>query len=136
MASPSVELQTAIYGLLTATGSATRALTAGRVYDNVPGPQSATYVSFGPSYSIEDDADGITARVETLQVDGWTMEQGKLRGARELADAIRADLHGASPELPTHGLVELSVTLVRVMLDPDGLTGHAVVQVEAMIDEA
>uniref|UniRef100_A4WTD6 DUF3168 domain-containing protein n=1 Tax=Cereibacter sphaeroides (strain ATCC 17025 / ATH 2.4.3) TaxID=349102 RepID=A4WTD6_CERS5 len=133
--SPSVELQTAIYQLLTAPGSATMALAAGRVYDNVPGSPAFPYVSFGPSDHVEDDADGIPARVETLQLDGWTRDSGKLRGARELADAIKADLHGASFEFTTNALVQIRVRPVRVFRDPDGITGHAVVPIEATIEE-
>lgn len=134
MSSPSVEFQTAIYERLKAHAGV-QALVAGRVYDNVPDARTFPYVSFGASDYYEDDADCITGRVETLVIDCWVRAQGKKRPARELADAVKSALHLHAPELPTHGLVEMRVIAVRVIGDPDGITTHGIVEVQAMIEE-
>lgn len=134
MASASIELQTAIYERLTAE-SGVSAIVAGRVYDNVPEGPTFPYISFGPSDYYPDDADDIDGRVETLQIDCWTRAQGKKRPARELADAVKKALHQFEASFATNALVEIVVTSVRVINDPDPLTAHGIVTVTATIEE-
>lgn len=134
MSSPSVELQTAVFDRLVAD-TGVHALCADRIYDNVPEARIFPYISFGMSDYYEDDSDCIPARVETLQIDCWAQENGKKRPARELVDAVKAALHLHAPELPTHGLVEMRVVAARVFGDPDGITAHGVVTLQAMIEE-
>lgn len=132
MATPSVELQTAIYDALVANAGVA-AVVAGRIFDGLPTDYPA--ISFGPSNVIPDDMDGIAARVEYLQLDCWAEGGKRLRPARELADLVKASLHLKELHLGTHALAKLQVSSVRVFMDPDGLTGHGVVTLEALVEE-
>lgn len=134
MTSPSVELQTAVFDRLVADAGL-HALVADRIYDNVPEAPTYPYVSFGPSDYYPDDSECIQSRVETLQIDCWARAQGKKRPARELADAVKKALHQYEVEFPTHGLVEMEVIAVRVIGDPDGITAHGIVTLQAIIEE-
>jgi hypothetical protein len=134
VSSPSQELQAAIYNQLATVQLS--ALVGGRVYENVPEKPEFPYISFGPSDVIPADPDLLTLRTETVQIDCWSRQHGQLSEAKALTDAIRTALHGYSVNLPTHGLLGLSVVLMRVFRDGDGKTVHGLVQVEAVIEEA
>lgn len=133
MASPSVELQTAIFNALVADAGV-HALAGDRIHDGRPSDGPFPCITFGPSDYVTDDMECITARTESLQIDCWTQD-GRLRPARELADAVKAALHLAEISLSVHALALIRVTAVRAFMDPDGITGHGVVTVEAVIEE-
>lgn len=139
MTSVSDELQRAVFGLLT-TDIGVTDIVGQRVFDRRPDPgpgsQDFPCVTFGPSSYVPDDSDCITGRVETMQIDCWVRESGRVRGVRVLVDAVKQVLHGVTTDLATHALLELRVTLTRAFMDPDGLTAHGVVHVEAIIEEA
>lgn len=135
MTSPSKEFQGVVYDLLVADAGV-GAIVADRIYDRMPSDGDYPCITFGPSDYVEDDADCITGRRETLQVDCWVQAQSRIWPARELADAVRKALHKADATMSVNALVFMEVNLVRVMLDPDGITGHGVVQVTGVIEEA
>ena len=93
------------------------------------------YISFGPSDLVPDDADLITGREETVQIDIWSQQHGALIEARQIVDAVKGALHKAPPALEDHALVGLEVILARVMLDRDGVTAHGIVQLTAFVEE-
>lgn len=134
MSGPGATLQQALYDLLRADAGVA-AIVGARVYDNVPESPVFPYITIGPGYGVPEDFDEIVAGTEWIQVDGWTREQGRLSGARELADAIKKAVHGAELSLSLHAEAGVRVVLKRVMRDPDGKTGHAVVQVEVLTEE-
>lgn len=92
-------------------------------------------ITMGPSDFVSDDADCITARQETFQIDCWTRQAGKKWPCRQLVDAVKSALHEAEGELESGALVQLTAGLSRVIDDPDGITMHGVVQVTAVIEE-
>ena len=102
----------------------------GRVYDRAAEDTAYPYVTLGPSYWVDDSAECIQARIQTVQVDVW--HSGAAKGALEdLVDDVSAALDGwAVDELTMH---PLQVTLARIMDDPSGAL-HGVVQVEAMVE--
>ena len=102
----------------------------GRVYDRAVEDTAYPYVTLGPSFWVDDSAECIQARIQTVQVDVW--HSGAAKGALEdLVDDVSAALDGwAVDELMMH---PLQVTLARVMDDPSGAL-HGVVQVEAMVE--
>lgn len=134
-ASPAVELQRAIVGLLEADAALSVHVGA-RIYDGPPKGAVFPYLSLGASDGVVADALPVTAREETVQIDIWSRRDGSRAEAREITDAVRAALHRAEADLGLHALVDMRVTLWRVFLDPDGLTAHGVVQVTALIEEA
>jgi hypothetical protein len=131
---PSVDLQTLIFNRLVAS-AAVGALVADRIYDNAPLDAEYPYLSFGPSDTVEADAEGITARIETVQIDCWARGNARIRPAKELADVVKKALHLYEGEMADHALVEMRVTLTRCFMDADGLTGHGVVQVSCIVEE-
>ncbi|MBU0368023.1 DUF3168 domain-containing protein [Acinetobacter baumannii] len=102
----------------------------GKVYDRAAEDTAYPYVTLGPSYWVDDSAECIQARSQTVQVDVW--HSGAAKGALEdLVDDVSAALDGwAVDELTMH---PLQVTLARIMDDPSGAL-HGVVQIEAMVE--
>ena len=133
--SASVALQAAIYERLTADPRVS-AIVADRVFDGAPTGAAFPYIEFGPSDAVPADAECVPGRIETLQIDCWSRKDGRLSGARALADAVKAALHHAELDLGDHALLSLRVAQSRTFMDQDGLTAHGVVTVEGVIEEA
>lgn len=104
----------------------------GRVYDRVTESVDSPYVTLGPSSWIDDSAECIDGREMTLQVDIWATGNKGL--CEDLTDDVSAALRGWADQdaLTMH---PLRVTMVRVMDDPDGVSVHGVVMVEAMVED-
>lgn len=133
--SSSAELQDLYLNTLKGN-SAIMALVAG-IYDRVPAKpygKKTAYISFGADDSTENDAECITGREITTQIDVWSVEPGKME-CKTIVDLVRRALHRQPLTLTENALVDIWVTLVRVLTDPDGLTTHGVVQVTAMVEE-
>lgn len=105
----------------------------GRVYDRAPEGVAWPYVTLGPSDYRRDDAECITARTESQQIDVWSRYAPGKREAKDITDAIVDALHGYESEAGAY--TRLSVTLAMVMADPDPAVSHGVVQVEALIED-
>lgn len=134
---PGEALQKLIFERLTADAGVV-ALVGDRVYDNPPAPKLRVFpdITFGPSDAIEDDAECISGRVETIQIDCWARVNGKLGPVKPIMDAVRSALHLYDGNMTGAALVEMRVTFMRAIKDPDGLTAHGVVTVQAIIEEA
>lgn len=132
--SPELELQGAIYSRLIAD-SAVAALAGDRVYDQPPPvPQRVfPYVSFGPFDTIEDDAECFPTSDIFIQIDVWSREVG-FPECRRLMAAVMDSLHDAPIDLPSNALVVLQHQQSRTMRDPDGLTSHAAMTFEAVVE--
>jgi hypothetical protein len=135
MGAPANELQSAIWSILTADVDVS-ALVGAKVFDQPPsGTVEAPYITFGPADEIEDDADCISATDHSFQIDVWSEKKGGFKECKEITHAVKVALHEVEVDLPTHALVEMRVTRRRHFRDPDGITSHGVVTVEAMIEE-
>lgn len=129
------ELHKLIYDQLKGA-AAVMALVNG-IYDDVPADawgEKLGYVSFGPSYGVEDDADCIIGSEFTRQLDCWSRRPGSVH-CEEMVDAVKRALHDQPLELSVNALVSLRVVLTRVFRDPDGETTHGVVQLRALVEE-
>ena len=106
---------------------------AGKVFDRATEGLAYPYATLGPSYWSDSSVQCIEAREITLQIDIWHSQSNK--GVLEdLTDDVAAALNGwADTSVLT--MHPLSVTMVRVMDDPDGKSLHGVVQVEAMVED-
>ena len=104
----------------------------GRVYDKATETTAFPYVTLGPIYGVEEDAECISADDWTIQIDVWGRASNKLKQA-ELAQKVRAALKGwaDTDEVTMH---PLSVQPPRTFDDPDGMTVHSVLLVEAMVE--
>ena len=132
--SPSRDLSDLILGRLKTDATVT-ALVGGRVYDGPPADATFPYISFGPSDFADLSGDLKEIREETFQVDVWSRDQGKLWPVRTISDVVRRSLHLYAGTLTTHALVEMRAELRTAFLDRDGLTGHGIVIVSALIEE-
>lgn len=134
MASSSVEFQQAVFALLKAD-AAVAAAVGTRIYDGAPASAAYPYITFGPSNSVPDDANCVNGVTETLQIDVWASDQAKVWPCKEIVAAVRRALHEADISLTMHACGTCRVVLAQVMMDPDGITAHGVVQVSADLEE-
>lgn len=132
--SASNELQTLIFQRLT-SDTGVQAIIGNRVYDNPIGKSTFPFISFGSSDVVEDDADCITGRVETIQIDCWSRYAGGFKEVKALADAVKKALHRYSGTLAVNALVAMTVQTIRYFRDPDGVTSHGVITLQAIIEE-
>lgn len=133
--SVSIDLQTLIYQRLVADADV-HALIDDRIFDRMPSDEDYPCVTFGPSDYSPDDMECISGRYETIQLDCWAVDHGRLRPAKEIADAVKAALHRFEADVGASALVSMVVDAVRVMLDPDGITAHGIVTVTANLEES
>ena len=54
---------------------------------------------------------------------------------KSLADAVKKALHRYNGALTENALVEMTVISMRFFRDPDGVTSHGVVTVQAIVEE-
>ncbi len=128
-------LQKLVYDRLIADAGVAAAV-GQRVFDNVPAGAVFPYITFGPSDVFATDAACIVGRTETLQLDCWSRLAGKLQEVKTIADAVKTALHGFDGVMAENALVAMRVTSIRYFRDPDNITAHGVVIVEAMVEEA
>lgn len=127
-------LQKLIFDTLAAS-QAVHAEVADRVYDNVPKTRVFPYLAFGPTQELEDDAECINGEAHAFQIDVWDRSQGRLVNAKKINGIVKGALHEADLNLPDpYALSFIRVTSTRSFLDPDGITAHGVVTVEAAIE--
>lgn len=106
----------------------------GRVQERATEGLAYPYCTLGAMYGVEADVECVEADDWTVQLDIWgerpAWNKASMAG---LAQKVRAALKGWSDttEVTMH---PLSVQVPRVMDDPDGVTVHAVVLVEAMVE--
>lgn len=122
-------------------GRALRQIVIARLRSQIPGvpavdkPTEKTpmpYIVLGPSYWNDASVECIEAREVTLQIDAFDKRTNK-GSLEDLTDDIAAALNGwaDTDALTMH---PMRVTLVRVMDDPDGVSAHGMVSVEAMVE--
>lgn len=132
--SASRELQGAIYDALVADAGA-GALVGDRIYDGVPSNNAFPYVSFGPSQEITDDAECIDGEEHFIQIDVWARDQARMGPCKDICAAVKAALHEVTLNLPSpYALAFIRVTGTRTMLDPDGITAHGIITVQAAVE--
>ena len=130
--SPDLELQGVIVETLKADPDVT-ALVADRVYDRIPQAPVFPYVNFAGSDETEDDADCIKGSAIFIQIDAWSRKPGYPE-VKKIANAVRNALHDADLVLNTNALVMIEHRQIRVFRDPDGLTSHGVIELQAFVE--
>lgn len=132
--SASLSLQDAILAALK-NDAEVQALVGARIWDRAPDKAAFPHITFGPSDIVPEDYECISARVETVQIDIWSRDQGKKWPCKRIVDAVKGALHRHTADLGDHALASLRVTLARVVDDPDGITVHGIVTCEATVEE-
>lgn len=132
--SASVAFATAVGTALKANAGVT-ALVGQRIYDGRPANVVWPFISLGVSTANPERVDCVVMRTETLQIDVWVAEGGKVWPARQIVDAVVAALDGVKLVLAEpHAVSRCDVVLARVMDDPDPMVAHGVVTLEAGIE--
>ncbi|MFG6083917.1 DUF3168 domain-containing protein [Paracoccus litorisediminis] len=104
----------------------------GRVFDKATKSEEFPYATLGSSYWGDDSVECVEAREITLQVDLWHSSSSK--GALEdLVDDVTAALNGWADTV-TLTMHPARISLVRIMDDPDGVSVHGVIQIEALVE--
>lgn len=104
----------------------------GRVFDQAARTTATPYVTLGPSYWLPDDADCIEGRLLSLQIDVWgkVIAKGELE---DFTDDIASCLRGWS-DVEALTMHPITVTMVRIMDDPDPDWVHGVLQIEVDVE--
>lgn len=132
--SVSVSFQDFVLSRLTASTSVT-GLVGNRIYDGPPASPAFPYISLGPIDIRIVDAECVSSREETLQIDCWTRKNGRKWPCKLIVDAVVNALRNQEGELSDGYLVDVNIELARVIDDSDGITAHGLVQVTGLIDE-
>lgn len=139
--SPSLELWGAVVKRLKETAGVT-ALVGPRVYDHVPrGPHDQItadfpFVALSTFDSITEDADCFPSEAISFDIDCWSRGVGQVE-VQKIAEAVKAALHDQDTiSLTNNALALLQHRQTRVFRDPDGITSHAVLTFEAVVERA
>jgi hypothetical protein len=130
---PDLELQGVIVQTLRADPAVT-ALVAQRIYDRVPEDSPFPYIAYGPSDSVEADAECIPGVDISVQIDVWSRAVGYPE-AKRIAAAVRAALHDADLVLAENALVTIQHRQTINQRDPDGLTSHSFLMFAAYVEQ-
>lgn len=131
--SASRDLQGLIVDRLKADANVSALVTG--VYDGRPSDSAFPCITIGSSQVIPIDYECLAAREETMQIDVWSRDNGRLNPCKAIVDAVHSALHGWSGALPDpNALALLRVVHDEVMIDRDGITAHGVVLVRAIVE--
>lgn len=106
-----------------------------RIWDEAPADREFPNITLGATDFTVEDADCIDMREETLQLDIWTKANGRKWPCKQIVDAVVNALRHAEGDLAEGALVDMRITIARVLDDPDGTLAHGVVQATAIIEE-
>lgn len=130
--SPNLELQGVIVATLKAD-PAVSALVGDRVFETVEENATFPYVTYSGADEIEEDADCILGSDIGVVIDVWSRQVG-FPECKRIANAVRNALHDAPLTLSENGFVMIEARRIQVFRDPDGLTNHGIVELEAFIE--
>lgn len=102
-------------------------------YDDAPKDVVSPYVTFGPSDFNPFDPTCITAGDHSLQIDVWS-ENKPRKQCEDICHAIKKLLHLQTLNLTVHALGKITASS-RVIRDPDGITNHGIISIQAFIEE-
>lgn len=106
---------------------------AGKVFAHAAPNEAHPYAAMGPSDWVRDDAECFRSKTITQQIDIY--HDAALKGALEdIVDDVSAALEGweDTDRLTMH---PLTVTFAQITDDPDGMSVHGILTVEAMVEE-
>lgn len=133
---PEISLQTAVRQRLVTTAAITALVPATSILDRNERPAPDPSIIIGEK-TVRDDNGGIARSRVTVYMDlhVWKREPSTA-GATEIAGQIRKAMLANRLELEGgFHCVDTRIAAVRVLRDPDGLTCHAVVTVESIVEE-
>lgn len=109
--------------------SGVKSLVGSRIWHRAPEGSDFPRIARFDTSGIRADAACIESARITLDVHLWTRDAvDPLQDARALAFEVARALHGYPLSMPTNRLVTLDHRGERIFYEPDGLTGHGVVE--------
>lgn len=134
MTEPSLALQIAIRAALVASPAVLDLVPADHIVDHSARPEAFPAIIVGDGQTLRADLTYSRRHVRVVaDLHAWTIETG-LASVKTIAGTIEAALR-TKPALNTHHLVDFRVTGIRFLRDPAGEHGHAVVSIEALLEE-
>ncbi len=135
--SAELSLQKAIRNRLSSIGDVVSLVPAASILDRNERPNPRPSIVIGEAQSVDEGLS--VARTLTrvyLDLHVW-VEEPSTEISKRIAGAVRKAIHGASLQLdPGFHCADCRVRGSRFLRDPDGKTSHAVVTVDALVQEA
>lgn len=132
-------LQKAIYDTLKDNAAFAAEIPEDRIYDKMPladQRDDSPFCVIGESDWIEDSADCVDAYDEDVNLHIWTRDKGGFKEVKRIAGLAITALNAVSGTLePDEGkLAGWYCSGGRFMRDPDGISLHAVITLEALME--
>lgn len=134
--SAELSLQKALRARLSASGDVVALVPAASILDRNERPNPRPSIVIGEAQSV-DENDSIARTVTRVYMDLhiW-VEEPSTEISKRIAGAVRRAIHGANLQLdPGFNCADCRVRGSRFLRDPDGQTSHAVVTVDALVQE-
>lgn len=134
MIPPDLALQKAIRGRLVGTPAVSALVPAEAIFDRNTRPERYPCVVIGEAQTVAEPITFSRRHVRvthTLHV--WAQENATT-SAKGIAGAVRSALR-SDLTIDDHRVLDHQVTGIRVMRDPAGTLSHAVVTLEALVEE-
>ncbi|HTV69328.1 MAG TPA: DUF3168 domain-containing protein [Rhizobiaceae bacterium] len=131
MASPEYELVGKVLSRLLAY-PALQALIGPRAYYRAPANAVFPYVTTEDTDKLRADATCISGAEIYMRVHVYARDGNPLQIARQIAHEVENALHGHALDLPSNELIVFNHRQTQAFYDPDGLTGHGVVEFRAI----
>lgn len=134
--SAELSLQKALRARLSASGDVVALVPAASILDRNERPNPRPSIVIGEAQSV-DENDSIARTVTRVYMDLhiW-VEEPSTEISKRIAGAVRRAIHGVNLQLdPGFHCADCRVRGSRFLRDPDGQTSHAVVTVDALVQE-
>ena len=134
MLEPSLAVQIAIRSALVAAPAVTATVPVARIFDRSTRPEIMPYIIVGDAQTILEPVTLTRSHVRVFaDVHIWTKETG-LEAVKTIAGNVGTALR-VRPSIAGFHIIDWKVKGVRFLRDP-GEFGHAVMSIEALVNEA
>jgi hypothetical protein len=136
-ADSSLDVQSGVYTLLTATSALTALLAggAGGILDHVPPETDFPYVVLGETHCVPVDGQCFSGNDVTLTLHTYSRGAG-MRETRSIMAAVYEALHNADFAVPSQVLVLCRCLESETRLEDDGLTRHGLQRFQIITEPA
>lgn len=120
-----LELQQALYQVLSADADLTNLLGGAKIFDHVPQRTNPPYITIGMTLEREWNTSTEEGREHIITLHSWTENRGR-KLAQEIIIAIEQAIRSASFIMTNHSLVNQVFEFNEIRRDPDGETIHGI----------
>lgn len=135
MMEASLALQTAIRAQLIASTEVTALVQAQAIFDRSARPEIFPCVVIGDGQTVLEDTLYNRRLIRTYSdLHVWTHE-GDLASVKTIVGALRDAMRGVHWSVTDHSVADFKINSTRFLRDPGGQHAHAVVSIEALLQE-